>query len=69
MVGGGQCYATDAVEHPQCPCGGEVLVVEVGIPDVGCGESAGDERFHQGGLNTDCYVSADSRFDPLPYGS
>ena len=49
--------------------GGEVFVVEVGISDIGLGESAGDERFHEGGVNTDCYVPADSLFGPVSYRS
>ncbi len=42
---GGQIDPADAVELLEGPCGGEVLVVEVGISDIACGESAGDERF------------------------
>ena len=69
MVVGGQLYAADAVEVLEGPCGGEVLVFEVGIADVGCGESLVDERLGQGGVHTDCYVTADSLFGPVPHRS
>ena len=57
----------DAVELSEGPCGGEVLVLEVGIADVGCGERLGDERFHEGGVYADCYVTAYSFFGPVSY--
>ena len=44
VVVGGQFHTADAVELLEGPCGSEVLVFEVGIADVCCGESLGDER-------------------------
>lgn len=37
---GGELDSADAVELAQCPGGAEVLVCEVGVVDVGCGEVA-----------------------------
>jgi len=65
VVVGGQFHAADAVKLLEGPCGGEVLVFEVGIANVCCGESLGDERLHQSGVHTDRDVTADSFLGPV----
>ncbi len=67
MVVGGQFHTADAVELSEGPCGSEVLVFEVGISNVGCGESLGDERLRQSGVHTDCDVTADSFLGPVSH--
>ena len=57
---GGEVYAaavageldlSDAVEFSQCSGGAEVLVVEVGVADVGFGEVTADEGLDDGGVD------------------
>ena len=64
----GELVAADAVEVAQGSGGGEVLVSEVGVADVGCYEGVVDEGLDQGGVDADRDVSADSLFGPVPYG-
>ena len=59
----------DSVEVAQGSGGGEVLVSEVGVADVGLGEGVVDEGFDQGGVVADRDVAADSLFGPLSYGA
>ena len=68
MVVGGQLHAADAVELLEGPVGGEVLVFEVGIADIGGGEGLVDERFRHSGVDTDRHVTADSFFGPVSHG-
>ena len=49
--------------------GAEVLVVEVGVADVGGGEGVVDEGFDHGGVDAHGHVAADSLFGPVPDGS
>ena len=59
---GGEGDAADPCELAQCPGGGEMLVAEVGVTDVGGGEGVVDERFDDGGVDADGDVAADALF-------
>ena len=56
--------AADTVEVAQGSGGGEVLVAEVGVADVGLGEGVVDEGFDYGGVYADSDV-ARSRSRPV----
>ena len=61
--------AADTVEISQRSAGGEVLVAQVGVADVGRYEGVADEGFDYGGVDTDRDVTADALFGPVPYGT
>ena len=60
--------AADAVELAQGPFGGQVLVCEVGVADVGFGEGVADEGLDDGGVDADGDVAADSFLGPVAHG-
>ena len=52
--------AADAGQFAQGAGGGEVLVGEVGVAQVGGGEGVGDERFDDGGVDAHGDVAVDA---------
>ena len=64
----GEGDLADPVELLEGPAGGEVLVVEVGIAQVGFDEPFANQGLGDGGEDTDGDVPADPGLGPVPDG-